>query len=155
MINKRLLKSIERHQLTKLITDEPTHKDKKPRFFCFISPPFTRNTHNTFITLLNGMCDTHGAISLRGAFFTILRNQMEDRILKTKLGSLELAEKRLLKRYRSETRLLKIKQEQRLGNLAIKRNEANGTNSNKRSPSPQSMVCIDNVLYSSFNSRSP
>ncbi|KAJ7379618.1 hypothetical protein OS493_014013 [Desmophyllum pertusum] len=64
---------------------------------------------------------------------------MEDRILKTKLGSLELAEKRLLKRYRSETRLLKIKQEQRLGNLAIKRNEANGSNSNKRSPSPQSM----------------
>lgn len=86
------------------------------------------------------MCDTPGAISLRG-FFAVFKNQMEDRILQNKLGSIDLQEKKLLRRYRSERRLLKIKQEQRLGNLTLRRNEANGTHINKGSSSPQSMVC--------------
>lgn len=78
------------------------------------------------------------------ASFAIFRNQMEDRILQNKLGSIELEEKRLLRRFRSETRLLKIKQEQRLGNLTCtRRNEVNGTHINKAgTPTPQSVVCI-------------
>lgn len=89
--------------------------------------------------LVNDMYDTPGAISQ--GFFAVFRNQMEDRILHRKLGSIDLEEKRLLRQYRSEKRLLKIKQGQRLGNLSIKRNEANGTHINKGSSSPQSMVC--------------
>ena len=87
------------------------------------------------------MHDTPGAVSLQ-EFFATFRNRMEERILKTKLGSIDLEEKRVLRRLRSETRLLKIKQEQRLGNLTCRRNEPNGTHTNKgRSPSPQSPVC--------------
>ena len=85
------------------------------------------------------MCDTPGAISLHG-FFAIFKNRMEDRILQNKLGSIDLEEKRLLRRVRSEMRLLKIKQEQRLGNLTVRRSETNGTPINKGILSPQSTV---------------
>lgn len=91
---------------------------------------------------LNDMCDTPGVISLHG-FFAVFRNRMEDRILQNKLGSIDLEEKRLLRRHRSEMRMLKIKQEQRLGNLTPRRNEANvhGAHINRGSLSPQSVVC--------------
>lgn len=52
-------------------------------------------------------------------FFAILRNRMEGRMLKNKIGSIEREEKRLLRRFRSEMKLLKTKQEQRLGNLTL------------------------------------
>jgi len=70
-----------------------------------------------------------------------MKNEMEERVLKNKIGSIELQEKRLLRRFRSETRLLKIKQEQRLGNLSLKRQHSNGTYTNKTSLSPQPEVC--------------
>ncbi|KAL9970300.1 hypothetical protein ACROYT_G022654 [Oculina patagonica] len=75
---------------------------------------------------------------------------MEDRILHRKLGSIDLEEKRLLRQYRSEKRLLKIKQGQRLGNLSIKRNEANGTHINKGSSSPQSMGTSRQLDFTKF-----
>ena len=74
-------------------------------------------------------------------FFAILQNQMEDRVLKNKLGFIEQEEKRLLRRYRSETRILKTKQEQRLGNWSLKRHNAKGAVI-KVNPSPLSTeVC--------------
>ena len=73
-------------------------------------------------------------------FFAILRNRMEGRVLKNKIGLIEREEKRLLRKFRSETKLLKIKQEQRLGNLTLKRLKSNGAQFNKASPSPQSEV---------------
>ena len=82
----------------------------------------------------------YGTLSVQD-FFAILRNRMEERVLKNKLGSIELEEKRLLRRYRSETRLLKMKQEQRLGNLVLKRVDSNGVQLNKGSLNPQSEVC--------------
>lgn len=91
---------------------------------------------------------------LRNVSSAVFRNQMEDRVLKKKLGSIELEEKRLLRRFRSETRLLKIRQEQRLGSLTCaRRNEVNGTHIDKAgTPSPQSAVCrqclyIFNILF--------
>lgn len=74
-------------------------------------------------------------------FFAVVTNQMEERVLKNKLGSIEQEQKRLMKRYRSETRLLKIKQEQRIGNLSLKRQDIKGAHI-KGSPSPKSSeVC--------------
>ena len=88
----------------------------------------------------------NGRRSMRD-FFAILKNRMEERVLKNKIGSIELEEKRLLRRFRSETRLLKIKQEQRLGNLSLKRQDSNATHINKASPSPQSPeVCRYTLL---------
>ena len=84
----------------------------------------------------------------------VFRNQMEDRVLRNKLGSIELEEKRSLRRFGSETRLLKIRQEQRLGSfICAKRNEVNGTHINKAwNSSPKSAVCrqclhIFNILF--------
>ena len=80
----------------------------------------------------------------RNVSSAVFRNQMEDRVLRNKLGSIELEEKRLLRRFRSETRLLKIRQEQRLGSglTCAGRNEVNGIHINKTgTPSTQSAVC--------------
>ena len=41
-------------------------------------------------------------------FFAVSRNQMEERNLRTRLGSIDLEEKRALRRLSSEKRLLKI-----------------------------------------------
>ena len=77
----------------------------------------------------------------RNASSAVFRNQMEERALKNKLGSIEFEQKWLLKRFRSETRLLKIRQEQRLGSFT-KRSEVNGAHMNKAGDrSPQSAVC--------------
>ena len=87
----------------------------------------------------------------RNVSSAVFRNQMEDRLLTNKLGSIELEEKRLLRRFRSETRLMRIKQEQRLGSglTCARRNEVNGTHINKAgTPSTQSAVCrhcVDHV----------
>lgn len=88
----------------------------------------------------------------RNASSAVFRNQMEDRVLRNKLGSIELEEKRLLRRFRSETRLLKIRQEQRLGGglTCAGGDEVNGTHINKaRTPNTQSTVCR-RCLYLTF-----
>ena len=65
-----------------------------------------------------------GSLSTRD-FLASIRNQLEERLLKNKISSLELQEKRFLRRHRSDTRLLKLTQEVRLGNLALGRVIAN------------------------------
>ena len=79
----------------------------------------------------------------RNVSSAVFRNQMEDRVLRYKLGAIELEEERLLRRFRSETRLLKIKQDQRLGSLTCARgNEVNGTHINKAGTlGPETAVC--------------
>lgn len=74
-------------------------------------------------------------------FFAVVTNQMEERVLKNKLGSIEQEEKRLMRRYRSETRLLKIKQEQRIGNLSLKRQDTKSAQIKGISRPKSSEVC--------------
>lgn len=74
-------------------------------------------------------------------FFAVVTNQMEERVLKNKLGSIEQEEKRLMRRYRSETRLLKIKQEQRIGNLSLKRQDTKSAHIKGISSPKSSEVC--------------
>lgn len=102
---------------------------------------------NTLKTSLSELNDTW---ILMGQFrgnvsSAVFRNQMEDRLLTNKLGSIELEEKRLLRRFRSETRLMRIKQEQRLGSgLTCARTHINKAGT----PSTQSAVCrhcVDHV----------
>lgn len=68
-------------------------------------------------------------------------------MLKNKIGSIEREEKRLLRRFRSQVKLLKTKQEQRLGNLTLKRSNSNGVQFKKASPSPQSEVNSLLIFY--------
>lgn len=94
----------------------------------------------------------------RNVSSAVFRNQMEDRVLKNKLGSIELEEKRLLRRFRSETRLLNIRQEQRLGSdLAYARkNKVNGTHINKAgTSSTQSAAVCRQCLYLTFGFLKP
>ena len=75
-------------------------------------------------------------------FLAVSRNQMEERNLRTRLGSIDLEEKRVLRRLHSETRLLKIKQEQRLGRSTFRRNGIiGGQINNSGSSTPRSLVC--------------
>lgn len=93
----------------------------------------------------------------RNVSSAVFRNQMEDRVLRNKLGSIELEEKRLLRRFRSETRLLNIKQEQRLGSglTYVRKNKVNGTHNNKAgTSSTQSAVCSQ-CLYLTFGFLKP
>ena len=82
-------------------------------------------------------CEATRPLSVR-MIFAVVTNQMEERVLKNKLGSIEEQEKRLLRRYRSETRLLKTKQEQRVGTSVVKRSQDTKGTHIKRCPSPKS-----------------
>lgn len=74
-------------------------------------------------------------------FLAVSRNQMEERNLRTRLGSIDLEEKRVLRRLHSETRLLKIKQEQRLGRSTFRRNGIiGGQINNSGSSTPRSLA---------------
>ena len=93
------------------------------------------------------MCDAEKPLTPSSSnVVAVARNHIEDRALKTKLELIQLEEKNALRKLRSEIRLIKIRQHQRLGNLAQRKSETEGTLINQGAFSSE--VCLIPLLIS-------